>query len=139
MRHMMVVFYWQVEMAHINRVFACPYPKHSRSASLCFLCSLLRMHCVSLHPALRALNFVPRGTFVQLRGEERGFGEDLSRSYEATGLMALFPVYLERAGHETDLEAVNSRIAQNENNLNQNLTILYDKLLELEAALAARE
>ena len=60
-------------------------------------------------------------------------------SYEATGLMALFPVYLERAGHEEDLEAVNSRIAQNENNLNQDLSILYNKLLELEAALAAQE
>ena len=47
-------------------------------------------------------------------------------SYEATGLMALFPVYLERAGREEDVEAVNSRIAQNEN-------------LELEAALAAQE
>ena len=59
--------------------------------------------------------------------------------YEATGLMALFPVYLERASHEEDTEAVNSRIAQNENNLNQDLAILYDKLLELETALAARE
>ena len=45
--------------------------------------------------------------------------------YEATGLMALFPVYLERAGQEEDQEAVNSRIAQNENNLNQDLAILY--------------
>ena len=59
--------------------------------------------------------------------------------YEATGLMALFPVYLERAGQEEDREAVNSRIAQNENNLNQDLTILYNKLLELEEALAAAE
>ena len=48
-------------------------------------------------------------------------------SYEATGLMALFPVYLERAGREEDVEAVNSRIAQNENNLNQDLSILYNK------------
>ena len=32
-------------------------------------------------------------------------------SYEATGLMALFPVYLERMGREEDQEAVNSRIA----------------------------
>ena len=59
--------------------------------------------------------------------------------YEATGLMALFPVYLERMGETEDVEAVNSRIAQNENNLNQDLAILYDKLLELEAALAAIE
>ena len=60
-------------------------------------------------------------------------------SYEATGLMALFPVYLERMGREEDVEAANSRIAQNENNLNQDLSILYNKLLELEAALAAIE
>ena len=53
--------------------------------------------------------------------------------------MALFPVYLERMGHEEDQEAANSRIAQNENNLNQDLSILYNKLLELEAALAAQE
>ena len=59
--------------------------------------------------------------------------------YTATGLMALFPVYLERQGREEDLEAANSRIAQNENNLNQDLSILYNKLLELEAALAAAE
>ena len=66
-------------------------------------------------------------------------GKERTMSYEATGLMALFPVYLERMGREVALEAVNSRIAQNENNLNQDLSILYNKLLELEAALAARE
>ncbi len=66
-------------------------------------------------------------------------GKERTMSYEATGLMALFPVYLERMGREEDQEAVNSRIAQNENNLNQDLAILYNKLLELEAALAARE
>ncbi len=60
-------------------------------------------------------------------------------SYEATGLMALFPVYLERSGQQEDTEAINSRIAQNENNLNQNLEILHNKLLELETALAAIE
>ena len=60
-------------------------------------------------------------------------------AYQSTGLQALFPVYLERAGREEDVEAVNSRIAQNENNLNQDLSILYNKLLELEAALAAQE
>ena len=59
--------------------------------------------------------------------------------YEPTGLMALFPVYLERAGREEDVEAVNSRIAQNETNLNQDLSIRYAKLLEQEAALAAIE
>ena len=66
-------------------------------------------------------------------------GKERTMSYEATGLMALFPVYLERMGREEDQEAVNSRIAQNENNLNQDLATLYNKLLELEAALAARE
>ena len=30
-------------------------------------------------------------------------------SYEATGLMALFPVYLERMGHEEDQEALAAR------------------------------
>lgn len=60
-------------------------------------------------------------------------------SYQPTGMQALFPVYLERSGQKEDVEAVNSRIAQNENNLNQNLEILYDKLLELEAALAEQE
>ena len=66
-------------------------------------------------------------------------GKERTMSYEATGLMALFPGYLARMGREEDQEAVNSRIAQNENNLNQDLAILYNKLLELEAALAARE
>ena len=66
-------------------------------------------------------------------------GKERTMSYEATGLMALFPVYLERMGREENQEAVNSRIAQTENNLNQDLAILYNKLLELEAALAARE
>ena len=60
-------------------------------------------------------------------------------AYQATGMMALFPVYLERTGPQEDTEAANSRIAQNENNLNQDLAILYNKLLELEKALAARE
>ena len=66
-------------------------------------------------------------------------GKERTMSYEATGLMALFPVYLERMGREEDQEAVYSRIAQNEYSLNQDLAILYNKLLELEAALAARE
>ncbi|MBQ7278264.1 MAG: hypothetical protein IJR17_03580 [Clostridia bacterium] len=60
-------------------------------------------------------------------------------SYTATGVQALFPVYLERMGRQEAADAVNSRIAQNENNLNQNLTILYEKLLELEQALARQE
>lgn len=58
-------------------------------------------------------------------------------AYEATGMQSLFPIYLARrpqAGE--DAEGENSAIAQNENNLNQNLEILYDKLRELEEALA---
>ena len=82
-----------------------------------------------------SLNDKPRGPLEAVVPGQKGKG----MSYEATGLMALFPVYLERAGREEDLEAVNSRIAQNENNLNQDLSILYNKLLELEAALAAIE
>ena len=58
---------------------------------------------------------------------------------QCDGTRERVPVYLERAGREEDVEAVNSRIAQNENNLNQDLSILYNKLFELEAALAAQE
>ena len=82
---------------------------------------------------------VPRVMPEGVSAEASPGGKERTMSYEATGLMALFPVYLERMGREEDQEAVNSRIAQNENNLNQDLSILYNKLLELEAALAARE
>ena len=58
-------------------------------------------------------------------------------AYEPTGLQALFPVYLARMADESeDRDAYDSSVAQNENNLNQNLENLYNKLLELESALA---
>jgi hypothetical protein len=37
-----------------------------------------------------------------------------------------------------DRDAYDSSVAQNENNLNQNLELLYNKLLEIESALAER-
>ena len=57
--------------------------------------------------------------------------------YIPSGLQAMFPIYLARVSEETERgEAKNSQIAQNENNLNQNLATLFNKLLDLEAALA---
>ncbi|MCL2670746.1 MAG: hypothetical protein FWF10_01765 [Clostridiales bacterium] len=57
--------------------------------------------------------------------------------YTPTGLQALFPVYLERdKGEGTLRDSVNGRIAQNENNINQNFETLFYKILELESALA---
>ena len=58
-------------------------------------------------------------------------------AYLPTGMQALFPIYLARlADPQENRDAYNSAIAQNENNLNQNLELLYHKLLELETALA---
>lgn len=58
-------------------------------------------------------------------------------AYEPTGMQALFPIYLPRtAADGEDADARDSAIAQNENNLNQNLEALYDKLMELETALS---
>ena len=58
-------------------------------------------------------------------------------AYTPTGLQALFPVYLSRMPQDgEDRDAYDSSVAQNENNLNQNLELLYSKLLELESALA---
>lgn len=58
-------------------------------------------------------------------------------TYEPTGMQALFPIYLPRtATADEDVDARDSAIAQNENNLNQNLEALYDKLTELETALS---
>ena len=59
-------------------------------------------------------------------------------AYTPTGMQALFPIYFSRMpSGEHDRDAYDSSVAQNENNLNQNLGILFDKILELEAALAA--
>lgn len=58
-------------------------------------------------------------------------------AYTPTGLQALFPVYLGRMpSASADRDAYDSSVAQNENNLNQNLELLYCKLLELESAFA---
>ena len=57
-------------------------------------------------------------------------------AYQKTGMQALFPIYLPRMPERAeDREAYNSGIAQNENNLNQNLGILFNKISELETAL----
>jgi hypothetical protein len=60
-------------------------------------------------------------------------------AYTPTGMQALFPVYLGRMpSASVDRDAYDSSVAQNENNLNQNLELLYNKLLEIESALAER-
>ena len=59
---------------------------------------------------------------------------------ELGSMQALFPVYLARMATEADTrDEYDSAIAQNENNLNQNFELLYRRLLELEAAIAAQE
>lgn len=58
-------------------------------------------------------------------------------AYTPTGMQALFPVYLGRMpSASVDRDTYDSSVAQNENNLNQNLELLYNKLLEIESALA---
>ncbi|MBQ1820316.1 MAG: hypothetical protein II117_01805 [Clostridia bacterium] len=58
-------------------------------------------------------------------------------AYTPTGMQALFPVYFGRMpSHDDDRDAYDSSVAQNENNLNQNLELLFNKLLELESAFA---
>ncbi len=58
-------------------------------------------------------------------------------AYTPTGMQALFPVYLGRMpGADLDREAYDSSVAQNENNLNQNLELLYNKIMEIESAFA---
>lgn len=57
-------------------------------------------------------------------------------AYRKTGMQALFPIYLQRMpGIAEDRETYDSSVAQNENNLNQNLEILFNKISELEAVL----
>lgn len=57
-------------------------------------------------------------------------------AYQSTGMMALFPIYLRRVAAEGESrEDANHAIAQNEVNLNQNLTELARKILEIEAYL----
>ncbi len=58
-------------------------------------------------------------------------------AYTPTGMQALFPIYLGRMPQNgEDRDAYDSGVAQNENNLNQDLTLLCNKILELESALA---
>ncbi len=58
-------------------------------------------------------------------------------TYEPTGMQALFPIYLSRTMTDAeDRDARDSAIAQNENNLNQNLETLFQKVTELENALS---
>lgn len=58
-------------------------------------------------------------------------------AYIPTGMQALFPIYLGRMPQkDEDRDAYDSSVAQNENNLNQNLELLYSKLSELESAIA---
>lgn len=56
-------------------------------------------------------------------------------AYRSTGMMAMFPIYLQRMPDGEALDAANGAIAQNEINLNQNLEELTRKILELEAYL----
>ncbi len=52
------------------------------------------------------------------------------------GIQALFPVFLpRRTDSGTNVEEYDMSISQNENNLNQNFSILYQKLVELEESL----
>ncbi len=58
-------------------------------------------------------------------------------AYTPTGMQAMFPIYLQRMpSADDDRDAYDSSVAQNENNLNQNLELLFQKLLELESAFA---
>lgn len=55
----------------------------------------------------------------------------------STGLQAMFPVYLPRSMPSgMRREEYDMNVAQNENNLNQNFSILYQKLFEIEQLLA---
>ena len=59
-------------------------------------------------------------------------------AYTATGIQALFPVALPREPQRgLRREEYDTQIAQNENNLNQNFSILYQKLIEMEEKLTA--
>ena len=58
-------------------------------------------------------------------------------AFVPTGMQALFPIYLGRMPSASiDRDAYDASVAQNENNLNQNLELLYNKLLDLESAIA---
>lgn len=46
-------------------------------------------------------------------------------------LQALFPVYLPKSRGETSMEDYDDQVTQNENNLNQNLEILFNAVQAL--------
>lgn len=57
-------------------------------------------------------------------------------AYESTGLAAMFPVYLARmADREANRDDYDIAVAQNEMNLNQNLSVICQKLIEIESYL----
>lgn len=60
-------------------------------------------------------------------------------AYIATGVQALFPVQLPRGIQKGERgEEYDTVVAQNENSLNQNFSILYQKLMEMEEQLSAK-
>lgn len=60
-------------------------------------------------------------------------------AYESTGVQTMYPVYFSRmAGADDSREQYDVFAAQNEGNLNQNLEILYRKIVEIEAFLSAQ-
>lgn len=57
-------------------------------------------------------------------------------AYSPTGIQSMFPVQLPRRQQRGEREEeYDTYIAQNENNLNQNFSILMNKLLEMEEKL----
>ena len=58
-------------------------------------------------------------------------------AYIRTGVQALFPVQLpRRPAQNVRQEEYDTMVAQNENNMNQNFSILYQKLMEIEEQLS---
>ncbi len=58
-------------------------------------------------------------------------------AYEASGMAAMFPIYLSRLRDEAlSRDDYDIAVAQNEVNLNQNLETICQKILELEAYLS---
>lgn len=57
-------------------------------------------------------------------------------AYIPSGVQAMFPVLLPRRAQQSEPEdAYDTMVAQNENSLNQNFSILYQKLNEMEEKL----
>lgn len=61
-------------------------------------------------------------------------------AYQSTGMMAMFPIYLERSLRRgSGAEEAENAVARNEVNLNQNFEELTRKILEIEAYLTENE